>query len=205
MENNNKNHELYDYATKADREKFVSEFERIKNKTCSCYCNKCYKHLGNFELNMTYFAKLTSTTIPTEVLENIIPSVPVVCYFNAHCKKCNTITTHFITDYALGKVIQKLNKAEIQTSFSCEGHQYNSSGFESPYIAFPHDVREYFDMENPLLKYWYIEDNTDKDWPSNAMCLRVSEDASMRYILDNEFIKDLSKYIDKFILKGKKK
>ncbi len=192
-----KNPDFYDYNSKTDRDKFVSVIDRSSNKKMHCYCGVCNNHLGTIDFSMTYAAILRSTNIKTEVLEEaIMPNVPCIYQFVTECKKCGRETLHYTTDYNIGKLIKKLNDMGLTTVFSCEGHTYSSAGFDIPYIGFKDDVSEYFDMNDPLLKYWELEDKSNYESPMKVG-LYVSTKASMDYIINYEFIKDMTKYLNK--------
>jgi hypothetical protein len=200
-ENNNKSRQIYNYFTKSYREKFAHIINHNDVRHTSCYCSECHNHLGDFTYESTYFAHLESRNIPTAVLEDIMPPVPGPYVFEAECKVCGKTTTHYTVDYGLGPTIQKLNKLGFATIFCCEGHDYSfNTGFDSPYIAFIKDYSEYFNMDDFLLRYWTIEFN-EYDYSPCKMILRISDEAPMRYVTDNIFIKDLNKYINKVLSK----
>lgn len=194
----NKTMGVIDYATNEDYGSFVHIINSNDTRALSCHCSKCGNTLGVVRYAMFYHIRMISDTIPTETLEKIVPVTPDVGDFITRCDKCGMDTVHYVLDYNLAEVIQKLNEIGLETIFSCEGHTYSSYGFDSPYIAFKDDISHCFNMDSPLLKYWDLEMPED-ELAAYGCILRVSIDASMRYITTNKFAEDLLEYINTFL------
>lgn len=194
---------IYDSISTSDRERYSSVMEYCDSQLLSAYCSECHNKLGDIEEKIIYSASIKSTNIPTEVLDDIMPQVQGLYQFKAKCKKCGKETMHYVVDYNMGPVLQMLNRLGIRTLFSCESHGfYMSEGVSMPYIAFPTDVKEYFDMDNKLLQYFeldYPADSGYTDWEF-VVCLRVSDSAPVIYITSKEYLKDLKKYIKNFLI-----
>ena len=193
----NKTIAVFDYATNDDDENFVHAINFNDRRALSCHCSKCNNMLGVVRYAMFYHTRMISDDIPVEILENIVPKIPCVDEFVTKCNKCGMNTVHYTLDYNISEIIQRLNEVGLETVFSCEGHDYSSYGFDSPYVAFKDDVSHCFNMDNPLLKYWKLE--VGKPDAGYKCLLRVSMDASMNYIVTNKFAEDLLEYINTFL------
>ena len=72
------------------------------------------------------------------------------------CPKCNKKTWHYALDENIVDIVKALNDKGYATQYSCEGH-YNDEGCILSYFVIIGDVRDKFDLENPLISNWNCE------------------------------------------------
>lgn len=123
-----------------------------------------------------------------------------------YCPQCGRRTTHVTIDHDMSDIISTLNKSGLLTKFCCQGH-FDKGSFSVPYISFVSDYsKSFFDTNDPLLKYWYIEEyKSDKEdiaynW---GWSLRVKHDIPIIVFRSGEHILNLREYVNKNIEKFK--
>jgi hypothetical protein len=194
-----------DYGRDDDGD-FSSVFSNTSQRRLSCYCKKCNSYLGTINFTESNFVKMQSEDIDRDILDEIIPVSAAVGmdHFKAYCSQCGKKRVHYMVDFGMGPLIQKLNRLGLKTRFSCEAHEISrSSGVSLPYVAFKDDISKYFDIDHPLLKMWDIEVYEKGELYKARSILRVSKNVTIEYLMEDIPINDLEEYVDTVLMKDK--
>lgn len=194
-----------DYGIDDDGD-FSSIFSNTSQRRLSCYCKKCNSYLGTINFTESNYVKMQSEGIDRDILNDIIPVSAAVGmdHFKAYCSQCGKRRLHYMVDFGMGSLIQKLNKLGLKTRFSCEAHEISrSSGVSLPYVAFKDDVSKYFDMDHPLLKMWDIEVYEKGELYKARSILRVSKNVTIDDLMEDIPINNLEEYVDTVLMKDK--
>ena len=107
------------------------------------------------------------------------------------CPNCEQNRVHIIIDKRISKIVHILNKNRLHTKFCCEGHFYLNQIISYPYISFySKESIDKFDMNNPLLSKWKIDNNDEK--APYGYCLRMNIDVcTINDFIDGTYLKDL--------------
>lgn len=198
MKDNKGTEILSDLHGKRYGNNFSVDIVEVSERRGSCYCSRCFHHLGDITYKISYAASVESKNIRKKTLDNILPVIPSIgAYaFPAKCPKCKEETPHVVVDAGIGDLIQKLNLLGLKTLYSCEMHNLMDDGTFLPYIAFRDNVSEHFDMNHPLLKDWTMETYKKKSHIVPKSILRVSKDAPIRHVTDDIAIDNLKEYVN---------
>lgn len=110
-----------------------------------CICPECKK--------ITFISINDTFTLHQDDDELLPPEHDVKC---RHCGKEFTVNSFTVLDPNIAEAISLLNRASIETIFSCEGH--DDIGNKSiPYIMFKNDFEELLEFELP--DNWIVEKN----------------------------------------------
>jgi hypothetical protein len=194
-----------DYGRDDDGD-FSSIFSNTSQRKLSCYCKKCNSYFGTINFTESNFVKMQSEDIDRDILNDIIPVSAAVGmdHFKAYCSQCGKRMVHYMVDFGMGSLIQKLNKLGLKTRFSCEAHEISrSSGVSLPYIAFKDDISKYFDMNHPSLKMWDIEVYEKGELYKAKSILRVSKNVTIKDLMEDIPINDLGEYVNTVLMRDK--
>lgn len=175
-----------------DTDKLSIHTDFLYNESLACICSECYTITGSVEVKSAYFSQIFSKDIN---LKSIQPAIPFVSDFYHECLRCGKTTNHFVVDDAIGMIISELNQRGIKTYFCCSGHAVH--GFrntDEPYILFDSYQMDKFDMTNPVLRYWKLDD-PEIFMKENRVALRLKEDCPLSYFKKGKYLNDLYNYI----------
>ena len=190
----NRGRTIYDHDGGHHRRfKYFYDYEHVEERSIQFLCAHCFTILGTIDYRFSYIYTMKSKDISDDVMYNdIIPRMKNLNTIQSYCKCCGEYTTHFSVDYNMGEIIRMLNLSGVYTDYSCEGHNML---YDVPYIAFSRgiEVPDYFDMENPLLNHWHID-----EFPNNY-AIYVNDDSPIDYIRNKKYLKDMKSYVKKYI------
>ena len=129
-----------------------------KKKRYTYICSECNSINHKISISGICSAYLSCDTLTKEEKRDIL-------YENSNfnfdslklkCPKCNKKTWHYALDENIVDIVKALNDKGYATQYSCEGH-YNDEGCTLSYFVIIGDVRDKFDLENPLISNWNCE------------------------------------------------
>ena len=121
----------------------IPEFMRTKysaanKKMISFMCTKCHcidkklTYTSTFMMHVDDFLSLSEDDLYT--FEQAISPDP--WNLEMYCDDCYEETEHVIIDTEIARVISYLNKAGIESNYSCSGHLSTDGDYNLPYISF---------------------------------------------------------------------
>lgn len=194
------------------RKDFSGEYTDDRNTVAMC--SSCYELNYNINLKSSARSKISikpkcdlsedsKNTMIDSVKNMIDDSLPG---FNEEivltCPNCKQNRVHIIIDKRISKIVSILNKNGLVTKFCCEGH-FGVHNISHSYISFySKESIDKFDMNNPLLNKWKIDNNDGK--APYGYCLRTNRDiCTINDFIDGTYLKELEEYILTYIVNKK--
>ena len=131
----------------------------IKKKRYTYVCSECDSVNHKINIGGTYSVYLSCNSLSKKEKMDILYKANSNFNFDKlrlMCPKCNKETIHYALDENIVDIVKALNDKGYATQYSCEGH-YNDEGCILSYFVIIGDVRDKFDLENPLISNWNCE------------------------------------------------